>query len=41
MHPGLPQRRLATFGTTDIYYYLVTEPVYEELMPGGEETVIP
>jgi hypothetical protein len=35
-----PKQRLATFGATNIYYYLVTEPAYSELLPGGEETVI-
>jgi hypothetical protein len=36
----LPKRSLATFGTTNIYYYLVTEPAYSELVKGGNETVI-
>lgn len=27
----LPKRRLATFGTTNIHYYLVTEPSYTDL----------
>jgi len=35
-----PKRSLATFGTTNIYYYLVTEPAYSELVKGGNETVI-
>ncbi len=35
-----PKQSLATFGTSDINYYLVTEPVYTELMGGGDETVI-
>ena len=28
----LPKRSLATFGTTNIYYYLVTKPAYTELV---------
>ena len=35
-----PKQALATFGITNIYYYLLTEPVYTELMGGGEETVV-
>jgi len=35
-----PKRSLATFGTTNIYYYLVTEPVYSELIKTTAETVI-
>jgi len=35
-----PKQSLATFGTTNIYYYLVTEPVYSELMKNITETVI-
>jgi hypothetical protein len=35
-----PKQSLATFGTTNIYYYLVTEPVYAELMEHVNETVI-
>lgn len=35
-----PKRSLATFGTTNIYYYLVTEPVYSELVKNVTETVI-
>lgn len=35
-----PKRSLATFGTTNVYYYLVTEPAYSELVKGGNETVI-
>jgi hypothetical protein len=35
-----PKRSLTTFGTTNIYYYLVTEPVYAELMPNTRETVV-
>jgi len=35
-----PKQTLATFGITSIYYYLVTEPVYVELLGRGEETVV-
>ena len=35
-----PKRSLATFGTTNIYYYLVTEPAYSELVKNVTETVI-
>jgi len=36
-----PKRSLATFGTTNIYYYLVTEPAYSELEEASSnETVI-
>ena len=35
-----PKRSLATFGTSNIYYYLVTEPTYSELVKGTPETVI-
>ena len=30
-----PQRALATFGTTAVRYYLVTEPAYRDLPGGG------
>jgi hypothetical protein len=36
----LPKRSLATFGATNIYYYLVTEPAYSELVKSSSETVI-
>ncbi len=36
----LPKRSLSTFGTTNIYYYLVTEPTYSELTKDVSETVI-
>jgi hypothetical protein len=36
----LPKRSLATFGTTKIHYYLLTEPAYSELVKSGSETVI-
>jgi len=35
-----PKRSLATFGTTNIHYYLVTEPAYSELVKSSRETVI-
>jgi len=35
-----PKRSLATFGTTNIYYYLVTEPAYSELVKSTTETVV-
>ena len=35
-----PKRSLATFGTTNIYYYLVTEPAYAELVETVTETVV-
>ncbi len=35
-----PKQNLYTFGTTNIYYYLVTEPVYAELVKDKSETVI-
>lgn len=35
----LPQQTLATFGTTVVNYYLLTEPVYSEIVK-CEETVI-
>jgi len=35
-----PKQALATFGTTNVYYYMVTEPSYKELVEGDEETVV-
>jgi len=35
-----PKQSLATFGTTNIYYYLVTEPAYSELVENVDETVV-
>ena len=35
-----PKQSLATFGTTNIHYYLVTEPAYAELMKNVTETVV-
>jgi len=35
-----PRRSLSTFGTTNVYYYLVTEPTYSELEDSITETVV-
>ncbi len=35
-----PKQSLSTFGTTNIYYYLVTEPAYSELAKNDIETVV-
>ncbi len=35
-----PKQSLYTFGTTNLYYYLVTEPVYAEPTQNSRETVI-
>ena len=35
-----PRQHLSTFGITNIYYYLITEPVYSELVENVTETVI-
>jgi hypothetical protein len=35
-----PKQSLATFGTTNIHYYLVTEPSYTEFTRRNDETVI-
>ncbi|MDP7085586.1 MAG: hypothetical protein QGH97_14700 [Dehalococcoidia bacterium] len=35
-----PKRHLATFGATDLRYYLVTTPIYSDLVPGTEESVV-
>jgi len=35
-----PKQSLYTFGTTNIYYYLVTEPAYSELIKNINETVV-
>jgi len=35
-----PKQSLSTFGTTNIYYYLLTEPAYAELENNVTETVI-
>jgi hypothetical protein len=36
----LPKQKLATFGTTNVYYYLVTKPAYSELVGNVTETVV-
>lgn len=35
-----PRQALATFGITSISYYMVTEPVYDELLGESRETVV-
>ena len=35
-----PKQSLSTFGTTNIYYYLLTQPAYVEASQGITETVI-
>jgi len=35
-----PRQSLYTFGTTNIYYYLVTEPAYSEVVDTDTETVV-
>ena len=35
-----PKQHLATFGVTNLRYYVVTEPSYGDLVPGKEESVI-
>ena len=35
-----PKQSLYTFGTTNIHYYLVTEPAYSELVQNVTETVV-
>ena len=35
-----PKQTLSTFGTTKIYYYLITEPIYTELMKDTTETAV-
>ena len=35
-----PKQSLYTFGMTSIYYYLVTEPVYAEVIKNSNETVV-
>lgn len=35
-----PRQHLATFGITNIYYYMVTEPSYADVAGGTGETVI-
>jgi hypothetical protein len=35
-----PRQHLSTFGITNVYYYLVTEPTYSELLSDTKETVV-
>ena len=35
-----PKQHLATFGTTNIAYYVVTEPIYREVVHGKQEGVV-
>ncbi|MFC1900647.1 hypothetical protein ACFLYN_03535 [Chloroflexota bacterium] len=35
-----PRQNLYSFGRTNIYYYIVTEPAYSELLQDANETVI-
>ncbi len=35
-----PKRTLSTFGTTNVYYYILTEPVYKDIVKTTHETVI-
>ena len=35
-----PKQTLTTFGITNVYYYLVTEPLYAELMDEVKETAV-
>src|SRR3989304_4400464 len=35
-----PRQHLATFGVTNIYYYIITEPTYTEITHDTNETVI-
>jgi hypothetical protein len=35
-----PRQYLATFGISNIYYYLLTEPVYAQLLDKVDETVV-
>jgi hypothetical protein len=35
-----PKQHLATFGTTNIAYYVVTEPIYQEMQPNKREGVV-
>ena len=35
-----PKQHLATFGPTNLAYYVVTEPIYREMDPGKEEGVV-
>ncbi|MFC2059827.1 hypothetical protein ACFLTZ_01880 [Chloroflexota bacterium] len=35
-----PKQSLSTFGTTNLYYYIVTEPTYSEVVETATETVV-
>ena len=35
-----PRQMLSTFGTTNVRYFLLTTPAYEDIVKGPEETVI-
>ena len=35
-----PKQHLATFGVTDLRYYLVTTPSYSDVVPSAEESVV-
>jgi len=35
-----PRQTLATFGTTNLYYYLLSEPSYKDIVDGEDETVV-
>ena len=35
-----PRQNLATFGATNVAYYIVTEPIYQELDPNKQEGVV-
>lgn len=35
-----PKQHLATFGTTNVAYYVVTEPIYQEFNSGPQEGVV-
>jgi len=35
-----PKQTLSTFGTTNIYYYMITEPAYTELVKNVTETAV-
>ena len=35
-----PKQNLATFGTTSLSYYVVTEPIYREIQPEDTESVV-
>ena len=35
-----PKQHVATFGVTNLHYYLLSEPSYHDLVPGEEESVV-